>query len=214
MDASRREPLRVALELFEALLREAELVGAVVDREVRAIAEPLRLAAQDAAAGRVEGHHPRCAGRRPDEMLDALAHLGGGLVREGDREDLGRLRADGGEQVRDAPREDARLARAGAGDDEHRPLRRQHRLPLRLVQVGEIRLRLGDGHRSIVAGGLGGASVAVAATETEPSRLAQLPCTWAREGVAKSRRFRHETACGRVCNTVRGRVGARCRYRF
>ena len=40
MDAARREALRVALELLEALLDEPELVGGVVDREVRAVAEP------------------------------------------------------------------------------------------------------------------------------------------------------------------------------
>ena len=99
---------------------EAELVGRVVDREVRAVAEVLRLAAEDAAAGGVEGHHPGGARGRADEALDALAHLRGGLVREGDREDLGRLRARRGEQVRDAARQHARLARS---------LRRRSRAP-------------------------------------------------------------------------------------
>ena len=108
-DAARREALRVALELLETLLREAELVGRVVDREVRAVAEMLRLAAQDAAAGRMERHHPGCARGRPDEALDTLPHLRGRLVRERDREDLGRLRAHRGKQMRDAAREHARL---------------------------------------------------------------------------------------------------------
>ncbi len=108
---------------------EPQLVGGVVDREVRAVAEPLRLAAQDAAAGGVERHHPRRAGRRPDEILDPLAHLGGRLVRERDREDLGRLHADRGEQMRDAAGEHAGLARARAGDHEHRPFGRRARPP-------------------------------------------------------------------------------------
>ena len=68
VDAARREALRVALELLEALLDEAQLVGRVVDREVRAVAEPLRLAAQDPAARGVERHHPRGARRRADEV--------------------------------------------------------------------------------------------------------------------------------------------------
>ena len=38
----------------QALLHEPQLVGGVVDREVRAVAEPLGLAAQDPAAGGVE----------------------------------------------------------------------------------------------------------------------------------------------------------------
>ena len=58
VDAARDEALRVALELLEARFDEADLVGLVVDREVRAVAEPLRLAAQDAAARGVEGEDP------------------------------------------------------------------------------------------------------------------------------------------------------------
>ena len=68
VDAARREALRVALELLEAALHEADLVGLVVDREVRAVAEPLRLAPQDPAAGGVEGQDPDRARGRPDEV--------------------------------------------------------------------------------------------------------------------------------------------------
>ena len=92
VDAARREALRVALELLEAALHEPDLVGLVVDREVGAVAEPLRLAAQDPAARGVERHHPGGARGRADEVADALAHLPRRLVRERDREDLGRLR--------------------------------------------------------------------------------------------------------------------------
>ena len=152
MDAARREALRVAVELLEAVLHEPQLVGLVVDGEVRPVAEPRRLAAEDAAAGGVEGHHPAGAGGRADEILDALAHLGGRLVREGDGEDLRRLRADGREQMGDAAGEDAGLAGAGAGDHEQRPLGRQHRLALRRIQVLEVRLRRRRGHRPMVAG--------------------------------------------------------------
>src|SRR5581483_3824228 len=58
MDAARHEPLRVALELLETGLDEPDLVRLVVDREVRAVAEPRSLAAQDSAAGGVEGEDP------------------------------------------------------------------------------------------------------------------------------------------------------------
>src|SRR5262249_5937739 len=56
------------------------------------------------------------------------------------------LDAAGGEQVRDAVGEDPRLPRAGAGDDEQRPFRGQHGLALGVVQVGEVDVRLRDGH--------------------------------------------------------------------
>ena len=75
-----------------------------------------------------------------------------GLVGERDREDLIRLHADRVHEMRDAVGEDARLARAGAGDHEQRPLGRQHRLPLGRVQVGEVVLRLRDGHAPDASG--------------------------------------------------------------
>ena len=47
----------------------------------------LRLAPQHAHAERVERHDPHGARRRADELGEALAHLAGRLVREGDRQD-------------------------------------------------------------------------------------------------------------------------------
>ena len=124
---------------------EPDLVGLVVDREVRAVAEPRRLAAEDAAARGVEGQDPDRARDAAEHVLEALAHLARGLVRERDREDLLRLDPVRVDQVRDAVREHARLAGARARDDEQRPLGREHGLPLGRVQVGEIRLRRCDG---------------------------------------------------------------------
>ena len=125
---------------------EANLVGLVVDREVRPVAEPGRLPAEDAAAGGVEGEDPDRAGDSAEHVLEPLAHLAGGLVREGDRQDLLRFHAAGVDQVRDAVGEDARLARARSGDHEQRPLRGEDRLLLRRVQIGEIGLGRSDGH--------------------------------------------------------------------
>jgi len=110
MDAARHEPLRIALELLEARLDEAHLVGLVVDREVRAVAEPLRLAAQHAAARGVKRHDPDRSRDRAEVALDALLHLGRSLVREGDCEDLVRLHAVRCKQVRDSVGQHARLA--------------------------------------------------------------------------------------------------------
>ena len=141
VDAARDEALRVALELLEARLREPDLVGLVVDREVRPVAEPRGLAAEDAAARGVEGQDPDRACDAAEHVLEPLAHLPRGLVRERDREDLLRLDADRVDQVRDAVREDARLPGARARDDEHRPFRVEDGLPLRGIEVGEIRLR-------------------------------------------------------------------------
>src|SRR3954447_12879914 len=146
MDAAWHESLRVAVELLETRANEPQLVGLVVDREIRAVAEPRRLTAQDPAAGCVEGEDPDRPRLRPDRTLDPLAHLLRRLVRERDRQDLVRLDADRGEQVRDAVGEDARLPGARSGDDEQRTLGRQHGLALGLVQVCEVRGGLYDGH--------------------------------------------------------------------
>ncbi len=141
VDAARDEALGVALELLEDGLRQADLVGLVVDREVRAVAEPRRLAAEDPAARRVEREDPDGARDAAQHVLEPLAHLARGLVRERDREDLLRLDPVRVDQVRDAVGEDARLARARSRDHEQRPLRGEDGLALGRVQVGEIGLR-------------------------------------------------------------------------
>ena len=139
-DAARGEALGVDVELVDAGLDEPQRVLLVVDREAARVAEPLGVGAQDARAGRVEGHHPHRPGAVAHERLDALAHLLRGLVGEGDREDLARPRLAGPDQVRDPVGEHAGLARARAGEDQQRPLAVQHGLALGLVQPLEQRL--------------------------------------------------------------------------
>ena len=57
------------------------------------------------------------------KLVDALLHFAGGLVGEGDGEDVSRRDAPG-DEVGDAERDDARLAGAGAGQDQHRAVQR------------------------------------------------------------------------------------------
>ena len=130
---------------------EAHLVLVVVDRERRAVAEPLGLAAQDAAARGVEGEDPDRARGAAEHRLEALAHLPRGLVREGDRENLVRLHLHVDDQVSDAIREDTRLPRARSGDDEQRSLGVQDRLALGLVEVCEGALGGRDRDPSMLA---------------------------------------------------------------
>ena len=143
---ARREPLGVELELLDAGLHQPHLVGLVVDREARPVADPLRIAAQQPAAGRMERHHPHPGGGAPaDQSLDALLHLVRGPVGERDRQDLagrGDARLD---QVRDAVGEHARLARSGAGDDEQRPIGVLDRFTL--LRVERVQQCVGGGAR-------------------------------------------------------------------
>ena len=157
VDAARDEALRVALEILQALLGQPHLVGRVVDREVRLVAEAGRLPAQDPAAGGVEGEDPDRPRHPAEQPLEPLAHLPRRLVREGDRQDLVRLHAAGSDQVRDAVGQHARLARARAGDDEQRALGGEDGLALGVVQVGEVLVGGERGH-ALDASGAGRAS--------------------------------------------------------
>ena len=78
-------------KLLEDLLHRRLLIGGVVDHEVAREADGRRLAAQQPRAERVERRDPQPAAVDAEQAADALAHLLGGLVREGDREHLVRL---------------------------------------------------------------------------------------------------------------------------
>ncbi len=141
-EAARRVPLGIEVELAHHRRHEALAVGRVVDREVRLQPNAPGLAAQDPHARTVERADPHGPGARPDEGLDALAHLARGLVREGDRKDLARLHIAVVEQVGDPVRQHARLARTGARDDEQRRSGVDDGLALLRVEPGEQLLRI------------------------------------------------------------------------
>ena len=136
-DGARLVAPRVEVEVVDHHRHQPLGVGGVVDGEAGLEAELVDLLAQDAHARGVERRDPHQPRPRPDEHLDPLLHLGGGLVGEGDREDRPRvglaLRDDPG----DPPGQHPRLARAGSGDDEQRRPLVDDGGPLRLVQPGQ-----------------------------------------------------------------------------
>ena len=92
----------------------------------------------------VERADPQVARRHAEQRLDAVAHLGRGLVRERHGEHVLRGDAVDADDPRDAVHEHARLAAAGAGEHERRAIRRRDGLALRVVQrVDDV----GDVHR-------------------------------------------------------------------
>ncbi len=199
MDPARREALRILPELLEAGLDQAHLVLVVVDRERRAVAEPLRFAPEHAAAGSVEGEDPDRARGCAEHPLEALSHLPRGLVRERDREDLVRANLQVVDEMGDAVGEDARLSRARAGDHEQRPFGVLNRLALRLVEDGELGLGLRDGHLPMLAA----ASVAY-----EEATVGVRPARGDHAG--------DETPCARAALATRARRGTgrlSCRHR-
>ena len=92
--------------------------------------------------------------RGPTRRRHPLAHLGGGLVGEGDGEHLAGLHAPGRQQVGDAVGEHPGLARAGTGDDEQRAALVQHGLALLGVEADEQLLGVGarPGRRGAAVG--------------------------------------------------------------
>jgi hypothetical protein len=80
---------------------------------------------------------------RPEEPLDAIAHLAGGLVGERDSEDRARIDPVHLDKTRDAHREDARLAGTRAGEDEDGSIAVEHGLALCGIEAAE-QLLVGD----------------------------------------------------------------------
>ena len=142
LDARDGEPEHVGLERLDDALDERLGVGRVVDREARREAELVGLAAQDANAGRVEGRDPHAIRSTADDVLDALAHLGSGLIGEGDREDLARPGLAGGDEARDAVRQHTRFTRPSAGHNKQGGAAvRNGFLLLRIESVEEVVFR-------------------------------------------------------------------------
>jgi hypothetical protein len=145
-----RERALVEVELPQRLLHQALPVVLVVDHEGGREPGLGRALSQDAHTRRVEGGDERRADTRgQQQILDAMAHLRGGLVGEGHREHVPRVDALDRQEIGDAVRDDAGLAAPRPGQDEHGPLRGRDRVSLRRVQGREETVR---GHRRMQHG--------------------------------------------------------------
>ena len=128
------EALRVDVQAGHDVLVQALQIVGIVDREALGEAEPLGVGAQDAPAHGVEGGHPHAAGPPAHQLPQTLAHLGSGLVGEGDGEDLPGRRQVLLDDVGDAVGQHAGLAGAGAGQHQQRALGGDDGLALGVVQ--------------------------------------------------------------------------------
>ncbi len=94
-------------------------VGAIENGELFLVAEQRRFLAQDLHAQRVEGADGHALGIAPvHDLADALAHLVGGLVGEGDGGDVARRIAAFLDEVGQLVGDDARLAAARTGQHQ------------------------------------------------------------------------------------------------
>ncbi len=132
--------LRVEVVAAQRLLHQRQRVVLVVDHEAARKSEVAGVAAQDAHARRVEGGDPEPLRGGTEQLLDAFAHLAGGLVGEGHGQDLFGRDAAGADQIGDAVHEHARLAAARAREDQQRALGDLDRAALLRIQSVEDRL--------------------------------------------------------------------------
>ncbi len=138
VDDARRPFLVVDVLGLQQLLDQPDLVVLVEDREIGLEAHMLGVPAQDARGECVEGAQPHRLDRVADDRGDAVAHLGRGLVGEGDREDLVGKGLARDHQVAHARDQHARLARPRPRQHQKRSLGRGDGIKLRRVEVGKI----------------------------------------------------------------------------
>ena len=135
-------------DVAHGLLDEAELVVGVVDGEFGLAAQVVDIAPEDAEGLAVEGADVDPGRHAADEVDDALAHFVGGLVGEGDGEDVPGGDA-GGDEIGDAAGDDAGLAGAGAGEDEQGAVDVVDGGALLGVQTAEIEGQEAGGRRMV-----------------------------------------------------------------
>ena len=148
-------PVVTERQLEEVGAQEDDLLGAREHAKLRRQAELEGVLADQVVPEGVEGRDLHIGVPVGDERVDPLLHLDGRLVREGQREDLGRTRAPRGDQVGDPARDDGGLARPRARDDEQRPRLVRDGRRLRRVEAVEdpIGSPRGLRHRPDLSGG-------------------------------------------------------------
>ncbi|MCY1503409.1 hypothetical protein D9M68_375340 [compost metagenome] len=149
---ARRPALLVEAEVADHPLDQALLVVGIEDLEV--LAEPgfLPVRAQQAVGQAVEGADPHAGRVVAEQLFDALAHLAGGLVGEGHRQDRMRRGPLDLDQEGDAVHQHAGLARAGAGQHQLAAQRCGDRAALGIVEGSEEEFGIVK-HRGILGGG-------------------------------------------------------------
>ena len=112
-------PFGIEADLFDYPLDQGDLVVAVVNHVVRAVAGAFGFAAQVAGAGGVEGANLQAAQAVAQQRFNARAHFAGGFVGEGDRHDAMMGYAMLAYQPGDAARQHTGFAAARSSQHQH-----------------------------------------------------------------------------------------------
>ncbi|KAI1692489.1 hypothetical protein Ddc_23582 [Ditylenchus destructor] len=139
---TRRPTLLVEAQLADDPLDQALLVIAVEDLEGLGQARLLPVCPQQAVCQAVEGAHPHTGRADAHQLLDAMTHLGSGLVGEGHRQDGMRGRVFDLDQPGDTVHQHSGFTGASTGQDQLTANRGRYGLALGIVegvqQKGEI----------------------------------------------------------------------------
>ncbi len=136
-------PVGVQVEFEEVLAQEDDDLRARQDAQIGRQAELERMVADEPVTEGVEGRDRRIRVAVRHELVDPDRHLVGGLVGEGQGEDLRRLRPVGGDQPRDPARDHLGLAGPRASDDQQRSAAVGHGATLLRVETPKERVKPG-----------------------------------------------------------------------
>src|SRR5262245_59605245 len=134
-------------KLEQVVSEKDHLLRSCEHAKVRREPQLERVILDEPIAERMEGGQLHVGVSVGYERVDTLLHLDSSLVRERERENLGRSRASGGDEVGDPPGHDRGLAGSGPGDDEERARVVSYRRRLALVQAFEDSLGAACGLR-------------------------------------------------------------------
>ena len=127
----------VQVQIADGALDQAALVVIIEDDEVGAERQVFGFAAQHAGADGVKGAQGYAASAFAQQVDDAPFHLAGGLVGEGDRQDLVRPHAHRADQIGNPLGQDAGFARPRASQHQHGAKPRGDGLLLLLVETSK-----------------------------------------------------------------------------
>jgi hypothetical protein len=120
----------------------ALLVALVVDGEMLGQLKQFMMPPDEPRSESMESVHPDQAALARSQLLDAPAHLFGGLIGEGHGQDALRRHAPA-QQMRYAVGDDPGLARARPSQDQQRPRGMEHAILLLGVEIREVELGAG-----------------------------------------------------------------------
>ncbi len=135
---ARRPALGVDLLHLHDLLEQPELVVGIQNGELRRQSNMFGVPAQHAGAKRVKRAEPQPFHRSSQDCANTFAHLTGGLVGEGDGQDLVRVGTAGQQKIRESGGQHTRLPGAGTGQHEQRTIHSFDGFPLLSVKSGEV----------------------------------------------------------------------------